>query len=307
MKKTAFLLVLVSLIVISCKSNYIKIGAKDANYIPYYLKVYEADSLFIVKNYQRSFEILDSLFKKFEPINMEVYKEYETYLMASYFTKQKQKEINKILKNSFIKYGSTVSIFEDDSLLLDLLKKSKYSKKDLLAFNNGYNKKLNKDLRSLIENIVAADQNCRLNKPIDVDELSKVREENNEKIKFVYEKYGYPSSRKIGYEELNQKSINLSAVLLHCDVDFLENYLLEKMKFYLIKGEVLPYNYSGVYDKYLISFYGEKQLYGTFLNSKNELVSLINESKLDSIRKSVGLGNINYQKWRLKAKYGYEY
>ncbi|MFY8188677.1 MAG: hypothetical protein ACOVLC_12060 [Flavobacterium sp.] len=307
MKKTAFLLVLVSLTVISCKSNYTRIGAKDANYIPYYLKVYKADSLFIVKDYQRSFEILDSLFKRYEPINMEVYKEYETYLIASYFTKQKQKEINEILKNSFIKYGSTISIFEDDTLMLDLLKKSKYRKKDLLAFNKVYNKKLNKELRSLIENIVAADQNCRLKKPIDLEELSKVREENNEKIKFVYEKYGYPSSRKIGYEELNQKSINLSAVLLHCDADFLENYLLEKMKFYLIKGEVLPYNYAGVYDKYLISFYGEKQMYGTFLNSKNELVSLVNESKLDSIRKSVGLNNINYQKWRLKAKYGYEY
>lgn len=307
MKKKAFLSVLVCLIVISCKSNYTKIGSKNANYIPYYLKVYEADSLFIVKDYQRSFEILDSLFKKFEPINMEVYKEYETYLLASYYTKKRQKEINQILKNSFVKYGSTVSIFEDDTLLLDLLNKSKYRKKNLLAFNEAYNKKLNKSLRNLIENIVEADKNCRIKKPFDEEELRKVREDNNEKIKFVFEKYGYPSSRKIGYDDLNQKSINLSAVLLHCDVDFLENYLLEKMKFYLIKGEVLPYNYSGVYDKYSISFYGQKQFYGTFLNSKNELVSLVNEQKLDSIRKSVGLYNIDYQKWRLKAKYGYEY
>ena len=60
MKKTIFLLYVVS-ITISCKSNFSKIGDVKSNYIPYYLKVYKADSLYLTKNYQQSYEILDSL------------------------------------------------------------------------------------------------------------------------------------------------------------------------------------------------------------------------------------------------------
>ncbi len=37
---------LISISFISCKS-YQKIGSKNSNYIPYYLKVYKADSLFL--------------------------------------------------------------------------------------------------------------------------------------------------------------------------------------------------------------------------------------------------------------------
>ncbi len=38
---------------ISCKSNYAKVGGKKSNYIPYYLNIYEGDSLFIVGNYKQ--------------------------------------------------------------------------------------------------------------------------------------------------------------------------------------------------------------------------------------------------------------
>lgn len=60
---------------------------EEVNYIPYYLKVYEADSLYLTGNHQRSFEILDSLFKKYEPINL--FDEINQYLVSGY-------EINEI-------------------------------------------------------------------------------------------------------------------------------------------------------------------------------------------------------------------
>ncbi len=46
--KAILLIIPLVLLCISCKSSYTRIGDKNANYIPYYLKVYEADSLFIV-------------------------------------------------------------------------------------------------------------------------------------------------------------------------------------------------------------------------------------------------------------------
>ena len=63
---------LISISFISCKS-YQKIGGENSNYIPYYLKVYEADSLFLVKNYSLAYDKFDSLFKYYEPINMPLY------------------------------------------------------------------------------------------------------------------------------------------------------------------------------------------------------------------------------------------
>ena len=92
MEKTAILLGIMVTALVSCKSSYIRIGDENANYIPYYLKVYEADSLFIVGDYERSYEILDSLFKKYEPINIDGYEEYLIYIASSI-------ELNNIKKN----------------------------------------------------------------------------------------------------------------------------------------------------------------------------------------------------------------
>ncbi len=95
MCKILFFLISISLI--SCNS-YQKIGDKNSNYIPYYLKVYEADSLFLVKNYSSAYEKYDSLFKYYEPINMPLYFEFENYLKAGLLSDKK-----KNIKNEFKK------------------------------------------------------------------------------------------------------------------------------------------------------------------------------------------------------------
>ena len=79
MKKTIVLLTLI-LLLLSCKSKFTSIGDENANYIPYYLKVYEADSLYLTKNYEQSYKILDRLFKNYEPINIETFNEYLNYI-----------------------------------------------------------------------------------------------------------------------------------------------------------------------------------------------------------------------------------
>ena len=76
---------LISIFLISCKS-YQKIGGKNSDYIPYYLKVYEADSLFTLKDYQGSYKILDDLFKKYDAKNTVSFYEYGTYLASCLMT-----------------------------------------------------------------------------------------------------------------------------------------------------------------------------------------------------------------------------
>ena len=103
------LFVFVSISLISCKS-YQKIGDKNSNYIPYYLKVYEADSLFLVKKYSLAYEKYDSLFKYYEPINMPLYFEFENYIKSGLLAKKDKsfkKEFKKIVTVSSPK-NSTV-------------------------------------------------------------------------------------------------------------------------------------------------------------------------------------------------------
>jgi hypothetical protein len=68
MKKIIAFLFLGFIMMISCKSKVLErnvaINEKvEVNYIPYCLKVNEADSLSLVGKYQQSHYILDSLFK----------------------------------------------------------------------------------------------------------------------------------------------------------------------------------------------------------------------------------------------------
>lgn len=116
MKKVIVLLFLGIMMIISCKSRVIErnvsvIEKEEANYIPYYLKVYEADSLYIIKEYAKSFFILDSLFKKYKPLNQEKFKEFETYISCGYILNMKMNFKDSILK-SIENYGSNPRYFK---------------------------------------------------------------------------------------------------------------------------------------------------------------------------------------------------
>ena len=68
------------------------------------------------------------------------------------------------------------------------------------------------------------------------------------------------------------------------------------------KGECEPSDFAVVYDKYLMSkgTFGDRVLYGELRNpSKSIDEHLVDPRKIDSIRKSIGLENINYRMWKL--------
>lgn len=115
-EKIFLVLLLISFGIISCKSSYNKIGSKNANYIPYYLKVYEADSLFIIGNYQKSFEILDNLFKRYESVNMNNYVEYGTYLNVAVLSNNNS-DLKSKVKNAYLKYGGITTISKNSNEL----------------------------------------------------------------------------------------------------------------------------------------------------------------------------------------------
>jgi hypothetical protein len=218
------------------------------------------------------------------------------------------KNFDNILKKAIQNYGVKVEYCLKDSLISLAIKKLKYTENDLSGFYDNYVKSLNLEYRNTIENMIENDQRVRIAKPVNHDDWVKVDIENAENIKKLIEKFGYPSTEKIGRYDFNNKRSNIDILFLHAKKEASESYILNVMLEAVKKGECQPNDYATVYDKYLY-VHGEfngKVLYGEFKRSDKSLdETVINPKKLDSIRKSIGLPNVNYMSWKLK-KLGYK-
>lgn len=289
-------------ILFSCRSNYTCIGDKTANYIPYYLKVYEADSLFLVNDFEGSYKILDSLFKRYEPINMGGYYEYGNYLASSVMI-GKTKNINSKIKKSYTDFGGIpISHYDSSKFKKTILGYSKFSKKELNGFKQIYLNKLNLELRHKIERMINKDQEASAN--MSDDSVLFYRKKHKKELDDIFLKYGYPNLKTIGSDNYFENSADLSVILIHQDVSAKE-YFLVLMLDNLKKGNCMPSEYAAVYDRKIwtqTETIQSKQYFGSFINIKDGSLSipLTNPQKIDSIRKTIGLYNVNYNWWRYK-------
>lgn len=304
-------LVLLSIIVISCKSKIFQENKtsllqeqKEVNYIPYYLKVYKADSLYLIGNYERSYQILDSLFKKYEPLNLEKYKEYETYLACSFVLNKKDSLKYKFLRG-IEKYGVNVRYIKYDTILQKAFKSCAISLEEIENCRKLYVKKLNFNLRDSIKLICKDDQEVRANGVVDYKKIKFMDSLNQIKLKNIFGQYIYPHEKLIGEFYIDSTEIDLRFVYLHTEDNFRINYLLPKILKAVKSGKAYPEWYSESLDRYYEEKFG-KQLYGSYnLKRETSVTRVFNFKKIDSIRKSIGLPYPNYMRWRTKVKYGF--
>ncbi|WP_445457475.1 hypothetical protein [Flavobacterium sp. HNIBRBA15423] len=299
--KNIFFLLLIYLFFISCKGSYTKIGDAKANYIPYYLKVYKADSLFLNGKYVESYKILDNLFKRYEPINIEgrTY-EYGTYLasavMSGNIENLKDKVIYGYENFGSISNSSYKSYYYTDSIL----KTINFSNAEIDSLRNIYHSKVNSNLRNEIVEMVNEDQLARNNS--DAENIIKYSKIHKDKIKKILDEYGYPSYKIIGSNnghEFNELA-TFDLLFLHQNNDFLEEilpFLLENVK----KGKIGPEEYATIYDRYIWNKTSEiegKQYYGSYTNKGKPSLPLKEVKKISKIRQSIGLPSLEYVLWR---------
>ena len=311
MKNSVTFVILLSFVVLCCKTKQlpekviIQTENKELNYIPYYIKVYEADSLYLVNNFEGSFELLDNLFKEYEPLNTERYKEYDTYLSCCYKLK-KNIDLRKLFEKAITYYGTNTRYIKYDTLLENAFKTCKFSDIELKDFTNTYRSKLNFKLRDSIIDICKKDQLYRQNGDYGKN-MSSSDSINKVKLRQIFSKYDYPSEKLIGEFYIDSTDVDLSFAFLHTESEFRMNFLLPKVLIAVKKGLSYPELYTQSYDRYLEDYKGGKQLYGSYkLERVKKTTEIINEKKLDSIRKSIGLPSKGYIKWRLKSKYGFD-
>lgn len=292
MKKS---LLFIFFILISCKSNYTRIGDENANYIPYYLKVYEADSLYLVGNYKRSYEILDKLFKKYEPININGFYECGTYLLSCYKTNN-NKKVKKNIKKFYENYGEVFYPSLKDSSFWDKMLIENILPFEVRAlYTKNYIKNKNLQLRDTIIKLMKEDQFYILNSD-NRNKIDSISEIHFRKINEIFLKYGYPSNKVIGYDGFFEKYATIQAILIHLS-EKNKIKILPTLYNFLKKGSCLPFEYSSVEDRlYLERDYAYK--YGVEERFRNAEIKFLDEQNIDSLRKSIGLPNLQYLEWR---------
>lgn len=283
----------------SCKSTYTKIGDKEANYIPYFSKMYEADSLYLVENYQRSYEILDSLFKKYEPVNSE--DEYFTYITCKIMLDKSEKEIKKdfiyMLENfgdcrvyiSLCPEKAQKFFTETDTLGID-------AKKVL----EKYKKSIDMPLRNLVLSMTKKDQEPR--QPVFDEEKARIIDaENTRLLDSLIKINKFPSRKLVGTNAKGENS-DVGAIMIHTKQEYKEQFLMKKAYELLKKGEISPSSYAGIYNRYNLHINDDEYYLTKYRNASPEEKKLKNER-----RKAIGLYSLDYISWKYKKKYNYEF
>lgn len=312
MKKITFISLV--LIIISCSSKQKFASEKNqeaVNYIPYYLKVYEADSLFTLKDYQGSYIILDDLFKKYDAKNTVSFYEYGTYLASCLMTGN-TKNIDVKVRKSYRDFGVLVVLGLDSQKHIDdLIKLSKITPSEIEELKEEYLNSLNQPLISKLTQMVDEDQSVRIN--YSPEGMAFYEKKHKKELDSIFLSSGYPSNKELGQDiffdvhNIKNKRPRFEVILTHISKeadskDFEE--LNNKLVPYLKNGTCAPHDYATYYDSNLWVTKNQ-QKYGTIGGEDIEkTLPLLNPKKIDSIRKSVGLPSKNYLNWRNKINYG---
>ena len=297
--KSLTFLVLFSYSLFSCKTNVIGDHALKAevNYIPYYLKVSEADSLYIEKNYEKSYAILDSLFKKYTPLELQNYSEYTNYYKLKIILNK------KIDKKSFLelirKYDLTDYTLKNDSIFkIYYTKEKSYIDGNYVKLRNEFEQTINIKLRNEIKEMSIQDQLYRKkNYKANIEKQNKIDSLNSKRIVEIFNEYGYPSEKLIGDSRNDKVYVSIHTMLLHTKDKERMDYFLPKLLEYIKAGKAPPDVYATLFDQ-LNLYNGKEQYYGSYTNKLDVAVKELNRR-----RKTIGLFNYGYEEWRIKKLY----
>ncbi|MBC8757133.1 hypothetical protein H2O64_20860 [Kordia sp. YSTF-M3] len=219
--KYLFLFLIVSFFLTSCwtKPN------KDYLADDYYLSVSEADSLYIIKEYEKSYEILDELFSNVAPLNTTPYKEISTYVKLKVILDDNLEytEYTELIT----KYGFPIKYLKKDSVLsIYYAKVRDRFDTEASTLRKEYETSLNLELRDKIIEMKRLDQLYRQgNYKQNIEKQNKIDSTNAEELIYIFDTYGFPSETIIGGYYIDNQFVNIDALLLHTKDSIRENFL----------------------------------------------------------------------------------
>lgn len=274
-----YLLILSVFTFLSCKNQ-------RPNYISYYNKVNEIDSIYrIAKQPEKALIQYKRLFRKYEPKNQERIEEFETYIkLADQYNKNfgGKKNLYKLLKlvapygNSYQNLYPLYQKYGIDSLSM---------KNEIANWKNNLN-------RRLVDSFSVAFIRDQQDNRSDVLVMKKNDKKNAMLLKWTFENYGYPSLQKIGLTGNNGVFMPMLTLFSHMSTSEYYPYFKSKLLDFVKSGDCLPRDYATMVDRHNLQVSKEKILYGYYSYS-NTIMDTIN---INHNRKTIGLPSLNHAK-----------
>lgn len=291
-KVTSYFIIILILFFVSCKTK-IDNNSKDLkvykqNYIPYYLKVEKSKSFYLNNEPDKCFELLDSLFNIYKPVNTFSFDELELYCELA-VKNNKTDKLNDYVDILVSNYGYDLAN-NKDSLWILIKKESKFSDYDLKLKYNNFLNGINHNLRDSIIEIFKEDQDVRKTRnSFKIDSIDRI---NELKTVDIIKKYGYPTIKLIGGHGKDEKlsPATISVLLKHIsyeNVKQIQPLLLEEIK----NGKCPPFVYAGMLDvrKIVAKEETDFEYFGTIKN-----VHPTDTTETNIARENIGLSKIKF-------------
>jgi len=269
------ILILLSLIIISCNT-------REKNYIIYYNKVNEIDSIYrIAQRPKLAIKKFRKLFKEFPPKNQERIEEFENYI---YLSDKYQENFGG--KKNLYKFITLIAPYRNAyQEHLPLFKK--YGIDSLEAANKTdlWLRSREKVLMDSITTLFIRDQE---GKRLDVNISARNDLKNAKLMKWIFDNYGYPSLQKVGVFGKDDVFLPMSTFFSHMSASQDYPYFEKKLKRYLEMGECTPREYSTMVDRYHLQVLKDKMLYGSYIG----VDGIFDTLQVNRNRKSIGLPSL---------------
>jgi len=291
-KVTSYFIIILILFFVSCKTK-IENNSKDSklynqNYIPYYLNVEKAKFFYRNNEPDKCFELLDSLFTIYKPVNTFAFDELELYCELA-IKKNNTSKIKDYVTILVSDYGYDLAN-NNDSLWTLIKKESKFSNNDLKLKYDNFLNGINHNLRDSIIEIFKEDQDVR--KTRNSTKIDSVDRINELKTVEIIKKYGYPTTKLIGGHGKDEKlsPATISVLLKHIsyeNVKQIQPLLLEEIK----NGKCPPFVYAGMLDvrKIVAKEETDFEYFGTIKN-----VHPTDTTATNIARENIGLPKIKF-------------
>lgn len=271
------ILILLSLIIISCNT-------REKNYIIYYNKVNEIDSIYrIAQKPKLAIKKFRKLFKEFPPKNQERIEEFENYI---YLSDKYQKNFGG--KKNLYKFITLIAPYRNAyQEHLPLFKK--YGIDSLEAVNkiDLWVRSREKVLMDSITTLFIRDQEGRR---LDINISARNDLKNAKLMKWIFDNYGYPSLQKVGVFGNDDVFLPMSTFFSHMSASQDYPYFEKKLKRYLEMGDCTPREYSTMVDRYHLQVLKDKMLYGSYIG----VDGISDTIQVNKNRKSVGLPSLKH-------------
>lgn len=272
MKRNSILIFLLIILffILSCKSK---------DYIVYYNRVNEIDSLYRIANQpEKAIMQYKKLFKKYSPKNQERIKEYETYIKLA---DQHQKNFGG--KKSLYKLIPLIAPYEGSyGSYFGLFKKYGIDSTEVKQRIADWKKGLNKRLVDSFSVAFVRDQAEGRRNPQLMEKNDRI---NAQLLKWTFENYGYPSVQKIGLIGNGGVFMPMHPLFSHMIGEKEYPYFKAKMLEYIKSGDCIPKDYANMVDRHNLQIDKVEMPYGSYPSYS----AIIDTMKVNRNRKKIGL------------------